>query len=162
MARARELDQKQSLRDFDVALNWLQQRPYAAGVAGTVGFCMGGTLVLDIAAERNDVVTVCFYGFPRPSMTGPKGPPAPLDEVDRISGPILGFWGDQDQGVGMDNVKALDGALSERGVEHEFRMFPGLGHGFMAASRLDPEAAEYDAACQAWTAAVDFFRRHIE
>jgi carboxymethylenebutenolidase len=161
MERVKRLDQRQTLRDLDIVLNWLQQRPYAAGLVGTIGFCMGGTLALDIAAEREDVATVCFYGFPAGSRQ-PNAPPVPLEEVERMTGPILGFWGDGDTGVGIENVHALDRALAQHGIEHSFTIFPGVGHGFMAASRLEPSTPAYAAACQAWTATVDFLRRHIE
>ena len=78
-----------------------------------------------------------------------------------MSGPILGFWGDQDTGVGMENVEKLATALRARGVEFEHTIHPGLGHGFMAQSRLDPAHEAYQAACQSWTRTVDFFRGHL-
>jgi len=160
MARREQLDQNQTLVDLSQALDWLHLQPFAAGRLGTIGFCMGGTLVLDLAAERDDLATVCFYGFPAaPSMPG--APPAPLTLADHITGPILGFWGDQDTGVGMDTVEKLGTLLRARGIDFDFTVYPGLGHGFMAASRLDPEHEAYDAACQSWTRTIEFYRAHI-
>jgi dienelactone hydrolase len=160
MARREKLDQNQSLIDLTQSIDWLHLQPFAAGPIGTIGFCMGGTLVLDLAAERDDLATVCFYGFPAGSP-GPASPPAPLTLVEHMNGPILGFWGDQDSGVGMENVERLDGLLKARGVDHEFTIHPGLGHGFMAASKLDPGHEAYDAACQSWTRTIEFYRTHI-
>jgi carboxymethylenebutenolidase len=117
---------------------------------------MGGTLVLDLAAERDDLATVCYYGFPAAT-----GVAAPLNLADRMQGPILGFWGDQDAGAGMDNVQQLESLLKARGVEVEFIIYPGLGHGFMAASQLDPAHEAYDAACRSWTRTIEFYRTHI-
>jgi carboxymethylenebutenolidase len=156
LARRELLDQNQTLVDLSQAIDWLHLQPFAAGPIGTVGFCMGGTLVLDLAAERDDLATVCYYGFPAGS-----GAPAPLDLADRINGPILGFWGDQDAGAGMDNVERLGALLKARGVDFEFVIHPGLGHGFMAASQLDPAHEAYQAACQSWTRTIEFFRTHI-
>jgi len=156
MARRERLDQEQTLVDLSQAIDWLHLQPFAAGPIGTVGFCMGGTLVLDLAAERDDLATACYYGFPAAS-----GVPAPLDLADRMSGPILGFWGDQDTGAGMDNVERLGALLKARGVDVEFVIHPGLGHGFMAASQLDPAHEAYDAACRSWTRTIEFFRTHI-
>lgn len=161
MERMGQIDLQQTLRDLDIAINWLQQRPYAGGICGTIGFCLGGTLVLDLAADRDDLATVCFYGFPAGARMAPKPPPVPLEVADRMSGPILGFWGDQDEGVGMDNVGKLDQALSARGVEHEFKIYPGLGHGFMSASGLEPEKPGYRESCEAWTRTLDFYREHV-
>ena len=52
MARAKRLDFKRWGRDMSVAIDWLQTRPEVAGPIGTVGFCMGGTQVLLLAARR--------------------------------------------------------------------------------------------------------------
>jgi carboxymethylenebutenolidase len=156
MARAQQLDQNQTLVDLSQAIDWLHLQPFAAGPIGTVGFCMGGSLVLDLAAERDDLATVCYYGFPAGS-----GGPAPLDLADRMHGPILGFWGDQDAGAGMDNVERLATILKARGVEAELVIHPGLGHGFMSVSQLDPAHEAYDAACRSWTRTIEFYRTHI-
>ena len=160
MARREKLDQNQSLVDLSQAIDWLHLQPFAAGPIGTIGFCMGGTLVLDLAAERDDLATVCFYGFPAGGAL-PGNPPAPLTLADHMNGPILGFWGDQDAGVGMDNVERLAGLLKARGVDFEHTIYPGLGHGFMAASKLDPAHEAYDAACRSWTRTIEFYRTHI-
>jgi carboxymethylenebutenolidase len=160
-ARRARLDEVQVLKDLELAVSWLQLRPGAAGPTGTVGFCMGGTLALDLAAERDDLVTVCFYGFPGAASPTANSAPQPLQQLDRIHGPILGFWGDQDQGVGMDNVEKLVAGLTSRGVEFEYKIYPGLGHGFMQASGLDPDKEAYDAACEAWTRTLEFYRRRL-
>ena len=160
MARREELDQDQTLADLDHAVAWLKLQPFAGGRVGTVGFCMGGTLVLDLCALRDDLATVCYYGFP--AGGGPKGPPPPLSLTEKMQGPILGFWGDQDAGVGMDNVEKLAAALAGRGGAFEHTVYPGLGHGFMAQSQLDPSHEAYQAACASWTRTVDFYREHLE
>ncbi len=161
-ARRGKLDEKQVVRELSETIDWFKQQPGVRGDRlGTIGFCMGGTLVLNLAAERDDLATVCFYGFPAGSPDKPNGPIAPLDQVDRINGPVLGFWGDQDTGVGMDNVRRLAGELQRRGVEFEHTIYPGLGHGFLAASQLDPNHEAYGGACDAWTRTVDFYRNRL-
>ncbi len=78
-----------------------------------------------------------------------------------MRGPILGFWGDQDAGVGMDNVAELARRLAEHGVEFSHRVYPGIGHGFLAGSQLDPSSEAYEAACESWTMALDLWRRDL-
>src|ERR1700694_2144167 len=85
MARREQLDQNPPLVHLSQAIDWLHLQPFAAGPIGTVGFCMGGTFVLDLAAERDELATVCFYGFPAGSPA-PGGPPAPLTLVEQMSG----------------------------------------------------------------------------
>jgi len=161
MARRNRLDENQTLVDLGQAIDWLKLQPFAGGRVGTIGFCMGGTLVLDLAAERDDLATVCFYGFPAAGGKESGAPPAPLTLTERMHGPILGFWGDQDSGVGMENVEKLASALHNRGVEFEHTIYPGLGHGFMRQSGLDPAHEAYDAACRSWTRTLEFYRREL-
>jgi dienelactone hydrolase len=158
-ARRRRLDENGALDDLRAALRWLRERPGYAGRAGTVGFCMGGTYALHLAASEDDLVSVCYYGFPAGAV--PSGPPAPLDVTDRMSGPILGLWGDQDEGVGMENVAELARRLAERGVDFRHRVYPGIGHGFLARSEFDEAHEAYDAACESWTMALDLWREHL-
>lgn len=159
--RRARLDENITQEDFLAAIDWLKSATGAARV-GTIGFCMGGTQVLDLAARRRDLATVCFYGFPaRLPTAGPLTAPAPLDVVDDISGPILGFWGDADHGVGMANVETLAKELAARAVDFRHTIYPGLGHGFMAASRLDPEGPGYAESAEAWEATLEFLRDHL-
>jgi carboxymethylenebutenolidase len=157
--RRQRLDERRTLEDLRAALGWLRARPGFAGRLGAVGFCMGGTFVLHLAATEPDLATVCYYGFP--AHRSPSGLPSPLDVAGRISGPVLGFWGDQDAGVGMDNVAELARRLGERGVDYRQRVYPGLGHGFLAASRFDESSEAYEAACESWTLALDLWRQHL-
>jgi carboxymethylenebutenolidase len=162
-ARRAKLDEVAAIEDLNAAVDLLQRQPSVRGRrVGTVGFCMGGTLVLDLAAERNDLATVCYYGFVRDEAhASARSAPAPLDQVDRISGPILGFWGDHDPGVKMADVGTFAGELNRRGTSFEHTIYPGLGHGFMAQSGLDPNHPAYQQACESWTRAVDFLRQHL-
>ena len=160
--RAQQLDQMGTLDDLDQAVEWLKARPEVAGDrVGTIGFCMGGTLVLDLSASRTDLATVCYYGFPARRGDSPLSPPAPLEVADEMSGPILGHWGDRDAGVGMENVRALDAKLTAAGVEHTFHLYTGLGHGFLKAF-LDTEGAEgHGEACESWRRTLEFWRGQL-
>jgi carboxymethylenebutenolidase len=161
--RRAKLNEVGVLDDLSAAVDMLRQQSGVRGDrVGTVGFCMGGTLVLDLAARRADLVTVCYYGFPvREGHAVGTPAPAPMDELDRMSGPILGFWGDQDQGVNMSDVATFASELERRGIAFDLTIYPGLGHGFMAQSGLDPSHPAYQMACESWTRALGFFRQHL-
>jgi len=152
MERRQRHDQAGAVEDLAAALTWLRSAASVAGRMGTIGFCMGGTYALQLAGRRDDLAPVCFYGFPGNLAA---------EERERIHGPVLGFWGDQDAGVGMDKVEELKRTLGGRGVDHEFTVYPGLGHGFMNNSALEPGGEAYDQACEAWTRTLDFYRRHL-
>src|SRR3569833_3830104 len=77
VARSSQFDHKRALRELNAALDWLK-REHGVERLGTIGFCLGGTYVPDLAAERDDLASVCFYGFPvaRPGSATPLSAPA--------------------------------------------------------------------------------------
>jgi carboxymethylenebutenolidase len=157
-ARAKQLDFKKWERDMSAALDWLRERSDVNGAVGTIGFCMGGTMVLVLAARRTDLAaSVSYYGFPADQRTDAP----PIELASKMRGPILGHWGDQDTGVGMDNVEKLRSGLAEANVEHEFNIYPGLGHGFLKASLDDEKTPGYEQACTSWKRTLEFFRRSV-
>jgi carboxymethylenebutenolidase len=154
MARAKRLDFSRTVDDMSAAIDWLRDRADTTDAVGTIGFCMGGTIVLLLAARRTDIAaSVCYYGFPADTRTSAR----PIDLAAKMKGPILGLWGDQDTGVGMDNVATLDRELTAARVEHEFHVHPGLGHGFLKASLEDESTPGYRLACESWTRTIAFY-----
>ncbi|MDQ2915122.1 MAG: dienelactone hydrolase family protein [Chloroflexota bacterium] len=156
MARAKQLDFKRWGRDMSAAIDWLRARPDVSANVGTIGFCMGGTQVLLLAARRDDIAaTVSYYGFPADARTEA----SPIEVAPNVRGPILGHWGDQDVGAGMDNVEKLRAALEAADVEHELHIYPGLGHGFLKASLEDEKTPGSEQACSSWTRTLEFYWR---
>lgn len=160
-ARMRQWNQQQAIADFGACVDFLEARTEVTGdQVGTVGFCLGGTFVLHLACERDNLATVAFYG----SLGGPPGPPIPnamppvMERTAEINGPAIGLWGDQDEIIDMADVSAFGDALRGRDVEYEQVIYPGLGHGFMSHSGLDADHPDYELACDAWTKAIEFLR----
>jgi carboxymethylenebutenolidase len=155
MARRARHSQTTALEDIGAAIRWLQDNTNTTGKVGIVGFCMGGTLAM-LAAGREPLpdVTVVFYGFPA-SQTTELAPLAPMNEVEQVRSPMLGFWGDEDKGVGMDNVKHYEEALDRTGAFHDFTIFPNVGHGFLT---FKPDAPAFEASQEAFQKAVAFLR----
>jgi carboxymethylenebutenolidase len=161
-ARRVQLDDLRALADYSAAVDWLRARPeVAGGRTGTIGFCMGGTFVLNLAAERDDLATVCYYGFPRPpSLSGNPGP-APLSQVASMRGPIIAFWGDGDESVGMDNVAAFAADAKQHGVDLDHSVYQGVGHGFLARALTDPDHPGHGHASDSWERTLGFYRRQL-
>lgn len=161
-ARRAKLDERRTIEDLRAALAWLGKRDDVRGERiGTIGFCMGGTFVLQLAAlSDRAVASVSYYGFPA-ATSAMSDPPAPLDLIDRMRGPILGHWGDQDVGVGIPNVESLRAGLAAKKIDHEFHIYPGLGHGFLKAFLEDERAAGYAQACESWRRTLSFYDRHL-
>lgn len=161
IARRADIDEPEMLKDLDTALTWLGGRPEVTSKhMAVIGFCMGGTFALNLAATRDDLASCCFYGFPAGSHGRVRvAAPAPLDVVADISGPLIGFWGEDDTSVGMDNVVRLVTALAAREVEFHCITYPHVGHGFMAGRAKDERTQ--DAARHAWVRMTAFLVRHL-
>jgi carboxymethylenebutenolidase len=119
---------------------------------------MGGSYVLQLAASERDLVSVCYYGFPAHGLPGGS---SAIELAGRMTGPILGFWGDQDEGVGMENVAELARRMAEHGVDYQQKVYPGLGHGFLSRTEFDAAHEAYEPACESWTMSLDLWRQHL-
>jgi dienelactone hydrolase len=161
-ARRMRLDDHRALADYGAAIDWLRARSeVAGGRVGAIGFCMGGTFVLNLAATRDDLATVCYYGFPRAPRMGDNPGPVPLEQVGSMRGPIVGFWGDQDESVGMDNVAAFAGGAEREGLDFDHVVYPGVGHGFLARALTDSDHPGHAHADDSWRRTLEFYARHL-
>lgn len=151
-ARGATLDYPQTMRDVG---RLIDHQGDERGAYGAIGFCMGGTLVMHLATmERRLQAGVIYYGFPaNPNITATR-PSEPLRETKLVDMPLLGFWGDQDHGVGMHNVEEYDRQLTIAGKEHEFKIYPGLPHAFLT---FDESADYYNESGETWNRALDYF-----
>lgn len=61
---------------------------------------------------------------------------SPLTHADRIDVPVLILQGADDRVVPPAQSEAIRDALAERGVPHEYLLFPGEGHGFRQADTI--------------------------
>lgn len=160
MTRGRALVQADALADIESALIWLRHHQAGTGAIGTIGFCMGGTLVF-LAASRSPApdATVAFYGFPARDRT-PIAPLLPADEgeVATLASPILAFWGTNDTGVGMDNVDRYELLLERYRKPHEFVRYDGIGHGFLTFEDGTPAT---EPSRDAWTRTLRFLGERL-
>lgn len=159
-ARGRLMEQAGALTDIESALFWLRNHEAGTGKVGTVGFCMGGTLVF-LAAAREPLpdASVAFYGFPYRERT-PLAPIMAADEgeVAALESPLLAFWGTDDTGVGMDNVDKYEGLLKRYRKAHEFVRYDGVGHGFLTFEENTPAS---EASRDAWERTLAFFGERL-
>ena len=160
-ARMHAMEQSTTMADIQTALLWLQHHEGSTGRVGTIGFCMGGTLVM-LAATRDPApaASVAFYGFPNRQRT-PTAPilPSDEDEASNLQSPMLALWGTEDKGVGMDNVDRYEAQLERYGKDYEFVRYPGIGHGFLT---FDPEAAAFEASTDAWNRSLAFIDSRLK
>jgi carboxymethylenebutenolidase len=115
---------------------------------GAVGFCAGGGNVFDLASNTDQLAAaVVFYG-PVPN---------PVEQVDRISAPLLGLFGEMDRNLNL-RLPLLITQLLNGNKRHAIHIYENARHAFH-----NDTGANYDpgAACDAWAKTVDFFNRHL-
>ncbi|MEV1006907.1 dienelactone hydrolase family protein [Streptomyces sp. NPDC049881] len=119
------------------------------GRVGAVGFCMGGTFVLHLAAADERVAAaVPFYGFPEPAP-----------DFTGMTAAVLGHYGEHDDSIPSDAVTALHTTLKRRtGRTPTLYSYPA-GHAFFNDER--PEAYDAPSASLAWTRTLAFLRDHL-
>lgn len=159
--RIRQLDDRQVLGDIDAAARFLSSRPEVRTRSiGITGFCMGGQYAL-MAACRVATIAACvsFYGMLRYAETNEIKPESPLDMASRLVCPYLGLFGEEDALIPRADIKDLESTLRRAGKTFQTKIYSGAGHAFFNDSR--PDAYRADAAKDAWTRTLAFFRTHL-
>ncbi len=159
-ARMQAMEQSTTLMDIESALIWLRGHEHTTDQVGSIGFCMGGTLVM-LAASRDPAVaaTVAYYGFPYRERT-PMAPllPSDEDEAANLQSPLLAFWGTEDAGVGMENVDRYEAKLQRYGKDFDFVRYPGIGHGFLT---FDEAAPSFSQSADSWERTLHFLDERL-
>lgn len=147
---AMELNHDHAVAEIDAGARYLLGRPEVTGPkVGVVGFCMGGGLSLLTACRSNNVgAAVVFYGRN----------PNPIDQVRNLSCPLLGIYGEADQGIPPSEVERLREALSAAGKEFDLHIYPDAPHAFFNDTR---PSYRPDASADAWRRTLAFFREHL-
>src|SRR5438067_7821979 len=105
------------LIDVDAAREHLHDAGWADASIGIVGFCFGGRVTFLVAARRALGAAVGYYGGGIVTARFPQFPPL-VGEARSLQTPWLGFFGDQDQSIPVDDVETLRQALEGSPVDH--------------------------------------------
>jgi carboxymethylenebutenolidase len=129
------------LQDVQAAIDYAAQ----AGKVGIVGYCWGGLLTWRAACLLGGLsAAVPYYG-------GGSTLPAEIARKPKV--PVMAHFGDQDQHITMDTVRAFEQAHPEVEV-HVYT----ANHGFNCDQRGSYNAG---AAATARERTLDHFRRHL-
>jgi carboxymethylenebutenolidase len=148
-AAFRSVDRTKMTEDFVAAAKWLKARSDSTKKLGAVGFCFGGGMVNQLAVRLGADLNagVAFYGRQ-----------ASIDDVPKISAPLLFNYAGNDQGVNA-GIATYEAALKANNKVFEQQMYEGKQHGFHndTTPRYDEAAAKL-----AWTRTLDWFNKYLK
>jgi carboxymethylenebutenolidase len=145
--------------DLDATVAWAKSQGGDTDRLGIMGFCRGGRTVWEYVAQNGALKAgVAFYGsLVDPPAQAAIWPKSPTQRAAEMKAPVLGLYGEADQGIPVAQVEAMKAALSAAGKTAEFKIYSGAPHGFHADYRPSyrKEAAE-----AAWSELVNWFKKH--
>lgn len=129
----------QVMSDLDVTLAWASKNHGDTKRLGITGFCWGGRITWLYAAHQPKLrAGVAWYGglvARAGAPPNPLTPKQPLDLVAELKAPVLGLYGEADQGIPVASVEKMREALKAAGKEGELVIYPNGPHGFHADYR---------------------------
>jgi carboxymethylenebutenolidase len=133
--------------DLKSALTFLaKHEAIDAQKLGAIGFCMGGGFAIAWACTDSRLKAIApFYGVN----------PRPLSVVGRLC-PVVGSYPERD--FTARSGRTLDEALTEKGIAHDIKTYPGAQHSFFNDTRpsYDKAAAE-----DSWQRVLAFFGERL-
>ena len=118
---------------------------------GAIGFCMGGQLALFAGCTNASIgAVVDFYGI-HPNVK---------PDYAKLSGPVLGLFGEKDGFVNPDVARGVEAAIKKAGKQVEIHIYPGVDHAFFNDTR--PDAYNKAAADDAWKRSVDHLKKYLK
>jgi carboxymethylenebutenolidase len=136
------------IADSEAAFDWLVSDGVSSDRIGAIGFCMGGRLAYLANAHRPLRAAISFYG----------GHIAPdlLKYAGSQHGPLVFFWGGQDDVIPKEQYRAVADALDAAGASHDQVVFSVAKHAFFCHSRRELYHAR--SADEAWAMSLEFLR----
>jgi carboxymethylenebutenolidase len=144
-----DMDGSQAKADVAGAALYLAERTGQTGRGlAVIGFSLGAYFALDLSAADPEHIrsVVVFYG------TGPA-------DFNKARAAYLGHFAEQDDFEPQAEVDALEAALQQAGRPVTLYRYPGVGHWFFEADRV--QAFNPAAADLAWARTLEFLRRPI-
>ena len=154
------------LSELAATRGWLADHDRCTGKVGVIGFCMGGDFALMMAPRR--------HGFSAASVNYGGATKEVQCALPAVC-PIVGSFGAKDRWPGMRGIPdRLESMLTEAGVEHDIKVYPDAGHGFLnehdpaelplwvkAIAKLAAASFHEPSARDARRRIVDFFDTHL-
>jgi carboxymethylenebutenolidase len=150
---ARE-NQNESLSNLKAAVSYLKTLDNVnASKIAAFGWCFGGGQALQLALNSNIdsplAATILYYG----NLVTDQ------EQLSKITGPVLGIFGGQDQSIPTTDVQKFEDALNANNITNEIYVYEGVGHAF-----ANPTGASFapDELKDAWHKTLEFLNKNLK
>jgi carboxymethylenebutenolidase len=145
--------------DLDATVAWAKSQGGDTAKLGIIGFCRGGRTVWEYAAHNAGLKAgVAFYGpLVDAEAQKPIWPKSPTQLAPEMKAPVLGLYGEADQGIPVAQVEAMKAALAAAKKTAEFKVYPAAPHGFHADYR---PSYRKEAADDSWNQLQAWFKKY--
>jgi carboxymethylenebutenolidase len=127
------------------------------GNIGIFGQCMGGRTAFLISSTFPMKACCALYSG---GMMQPRGDgPAPIDLLQNIACPVIGFFGNDDQNPSPADVDRIAATLKGHGKSFAFHRYDGAGHAFQ---NFKEESYRKAASDDAWAKLIPFFQSALK
>ncbi len=144
--------QERAATDLRSAFDYLRTRSDVNhDLIGSIGWCMGGGYSLQAALGIKDLraCVICYGRLNKDPET-----------LKRITCPVLGIFGENDQNITPADVKEFEEALNKAGVENHITIYPDANHAFMNPANI--KVYNKEAANKAWTEIYNFLNTNLK
>lgn len=159
MVKAKATRDERTIMDLEATRDYLLSRGDVTRT-GIVGHCWGGRVAW-LGACHLDDLSACaiFYGGRIKLAMGEGNPPA-ISLANRITCPVEGYFGNDDQNPTPEDVDDYAAALDAAGVHYQFHRYDGAGHAFQNFPTADRyrEAQSEDA----WQRVLTFLDTNLK
>jgi carboxymethylenebutenolidase len=153
----------QMVGDVSGCVDFLRAQSNSNGKVGVIGFCSGGrqSYLAGCTIPGLDAVVDCWGGnvvVDDKKLLDAKKPVAPIDLTEKMTAPLLGIFGNDDQNPNRDHVNRTEEVLKKLGKNYEFHRYDGAGHAFFNTAR---PAYRPDQAADGWSKVFAFYKKHL-
>ncbi len=153
----------QVVGDVAGSMAFLREQPNSNGKVGLIGFCSGGRHAYLSACSLPgvDAIVDCWGGnviVYDSKQLDAKKPVAPIDLTEKLTAPLIGVFGNDDQNPDPKQVNETEAKLKQLGKSYEFHRFDGAGHAFFNAARV---AYRPEQAAAGWSKVFAFLGKHL-
>ena len=149
MALAGRLDWATAVSDAVAAFERLRDLDEVRGTPAVAGFCLGGGLAFNVAAETEPAALVSYYGSSLPQL---------LDLAPRVTCPSLHHFGTADDYLDPEAVATITSAVTAEGRPARVELYEGANHAF---DNDDFPLHHPEASRRAWKTTVEFLHDQL-